>query len=424
MTEVSTLVQQGIAAVKSGRRDEARDLLMQAVELDDHNEQAWLWLSGVAEGIEDQIICLENVLVINPGNTAAERGLRQLRAKFPPAPEPPAPKAEPPAGQRDQTLARETIPASADAAGVVEPESPPPYLDLEDSRTCVYCGAANPAARPDCAVCGRPLDTEDYFISNQPVVAPAAVEVEAPDEVRFVRDFDTRPQGLMSLIASWIAALSFNRRGAYEHEVFSASAGRTVGGIILGGVIIPFLISLVAGILLASSISLNWLAILPPLAATPFVAIPAVIALIVQFYLWAGGLYLVAWAFGGKASFAVHTHLVSVAYAASGLLGSFAFLVGGAILVAMVDVRASGDPSGLGPLALIGPAALGLIIALYTGAMHGQALSAAHRFSWLGGVGVLVLSTVLYGLLIILSVMLVLLLTDLALPDLALPLSR
>jgi hypothetical protein len=364
MTEVSTLVQQGIAAVKSGRRDEARQLLMRAVEMDDHDEQAWLWLSDVADGIEDQIICLENVLVINPASTAAERGLRQLRAKLPPAPEPARPEVEPP---------------------------------------------ADPG--------------EDIALPLQPAAAPVAMEVEAPEEVRFVRDFDTRPQGLMSLIASWIAALSFNRRGAYEHEVFSASAGRTVGGIVLGGVVIPFVVILVAGILLASSISPSWLEVLPPLAATPFVIITAGIALIIQFYLWAGGLYLVAWAFGGKASFAVHTHLVSIAYVASGLLGSFAFLVSGSILMALVDVPASGDLSGVGLGAMIGPAALGLIIALYAVAMHGQALSAAHRFSWLRGVGVLAISALFYSLLMVLAVMLLLLLTDLSLSDLSLPIS-
>lgn len=377
MTEVSAVVQKGIAAVKDGRRNEARELLMRAVELDDHNEQAWLWLSGVAEGIEDQIICLENVLVINPANRAAEHGLHQLRAKLPPAP---------------------VVTVSAD------------LMEEAPSQETFVVGAG--------------LEEGEDQISVRPAVAPTAFEEEPPDEVRFVGDFDARPQGLASLVASWIAALSFNRRGAYEHEVFSASAGRTIGGIVLGGVIIPFLISLVTAIVLASSISPNWLAILPTLAATPFVAIPAVLALIIQFYLWSGVLYVVAWAFGGKASFAVHTHLLSVAYAAASLLGSFVFLVGGALLAALVELPAPGDLAGTGLIAFIGPAVLGLVVALYTLAMHGQALSAAHRFSWLGGVGVLVLSSVLYGLLVVLAVILVLLVTNLTLADLPLPVSR
>jgi hypothetical protein len=376
MTEVSTLVQEGMAAVKGGRQDEARELLMRAVALDDHNEQAWLWLSGVAEGIEDQIICLENVLVINPANSAAERGLRQLRAKLPATPEvsvPLAPMEEEPSHDVFETAS-----------------------DLE----------------PDADL--GPM---------QPATAPPAIEEEAVYEVRFGSDYDTRPQGLMSLVASWIAALSFNRHGAYEHEVFSASAGRTVGGIILGGVIIPFLVGLVATVLLVSSMSPDWFSILPTLAAVPFVAVAAILALIIQFYVWAGSLYVVSWAIGGKASFAVHTHLLSVAYAAASLLGSFAFLVGGALLAALVEIPAGVDLAGAGLVSVIGPAVLGLLVSLYALAMHGQALATAHRISWLGGIGVLVVSSLLYGLLVVLAVMALLLVTNVTLADLPLPVS-
>jgi hypothetical protein len=224
----------------------------------------------------------------------------------------------------------------------------------------------------------------------------------------------------MSLFASWIAALSFNRQGAYEHEIFSASAGRTVGGVVLGGVILPLLIVLVSGILLASSTSANWLAILPTLAATPFVVIPAIFGLIIQFYLWAGGLYLVAWAMGGKASFSVHAQLLSIAYAASSLLGSFAFLVGGAVLAALIKPSEPGNPLGMGIIWLAGLAVLGLIVAVYTLAMHGQALSVAHRFSWLGGIGVLLVSALVYVLLIVLAVLVVLSISNRTLTDLAL----
>jgi hypothetical protein len=362
MTEISALLQEGVAAAKSGRRAQARELLMRAVELDDHNEQAWLWLSGVAEGVEDQIVCLENVLIINPGNAAAERGLRHLRSQLPPAPEPPTFEIETPAEPGVETLSREPDADRVDLASPVE-----------------------------------------------------------SDEVHFVRDYEARPQGLMSLIASWIAALSFNRRGAYEYEIFSSSAGRTIGGIVLGGVIIPLLIGLVTVILLVSSISPNWLAILPPLAATPFVVIPSIIALIVQFYLWAGGLYLVSWVMGGKASFTTHTHLLSIAYAAASLLASFTALVGGALLVALVELPAAGDLSAVPVLALVGPVVLGLMVALTALAMHGQALAVAHRFSWLGGVGVLVLSSFLFGLLVLLAVMLLLLFAGVTLRDLPLP---
>ena len=53
-------------------------MLLLAIELDDHDEQAWLWLSSVVESPADKRVCLENVLAINPDNRAAQKGLRWL----------------------------------------------------------------------------------------------------------------------------------------------------------------------------------------------------------------------------------------------------------------------------------------------------------------------------------------------------------
>jgi tetratricopeptide (TPR) repeat protein len=79
------LLKQGIAAVRAGRQDEARQKLMRVVELDEENEQAWLWLSGVVESNADRRVCLENVLTINPANAAAQKGLRLLDERAPKA---------------------------------------------------------------------------------------------------------------------------------------------------------------------------------------------------------------------------------------------------------------------------------------------------------------------------------------------------
>src|SRR5215217_274429 len=69
------LLEQGISAALTGRREEARALLTQVVEADDCNEQAWLWLSGLVEAPEDMRTCLENVLHLNPDNVKAQQGL-------------------------------------------------------------------------------------------------------------------------------------------------------------------------------------------------------------------------------------------------------------------------------------------------------------------------------------------------------------
>src|SRR3954470_22831729 len=74
-TMTTTLLEQGISAALTGRREEARALLEQVVEADDRNEQAWLWLSGLLEEPEDVRTCLENVLHLNPDNVKAQQGL-------------------------------------------------------------------------------------------------------------------------------------------------------------------------------------------------------------------------------------------------------------------------------------------------------------------------------------------------------------
>jgi tetratricopeptide (TPR) repeat protein len=92
------LLKRGIAAAKGGRREEARQILLHVVELDERNERAWLWLSGVVDAREDRRVCLENVLAINPGNIHAQQGLRHLgqQAVAPPVAEERCPRCQSP----------------------------------------------------------------------------------------------------------------------------------------------------------------------------------------------------------------------------------------------------------------------------------------------------------------------------------------
>ncbi len=78
---VEAMIREGINAYRAGNRDESRTLLLKAVELDEQNEQAWMWLSAVVDTVEDQQTCLENVLSINPNNEKAKQGLRILSQK-------------------------------------------------------------------------------------------------------------------------------------------------------------------------------------------------------------------------------------------------------------------------------------------------------------------------------------------------------
>ncbi len=78
MTNTDTS-EQGIAALQSGHKAEARALLVQALQQDKRNETAWLWLSGAVKTNAERRACLEEVLAINPGNEMAKRGLERLQ---------------------------------------------------------------------------------------------------------------------------------------------------------------------------------------------------------------------------------------------------------------------------------------------------------------------------------------------------------
>lgn len=75
---VDGMVREGVGAYRAGRKEEARTLLMRAVEIDQYNEDAWLWLSAVVETPEEQRTCLENVITINPNNERARQGIQIL----------------------------------------------------------------------------------------------------------------------------------------------------------------------------------------------------------------------------------------------------------------------------------------------------------------------------------------------------------
>ena len=81
--DTSELLRQGIAAAKTGQGGQARGLLLQVIDRDEGNEQAWLWLSSVVESLDDRRLCLENVLAINPNNVYAQAGLRRMEGSLP-----------------------------------------------------------------------------------------------------------------------------------------------------------------------------------------------------------------------------------------------------------------------------------------------------------------------------------------------------
>jgi tetratricopeptide (TPR) repeat protein len=72
------LLQQGITAARAGQKDQARQILQQAVRLEPQNETIWLWLSSVAKDDKERVFCLKQLLAINPQHELALKGLQAL----------------------------------------------------------------------------------------------------------------------------------------------------------------------------------------------------------------------------------------------------------------------------------------------------------------------------------------------------------
>ncbi|MBI1259245.1 MAG: hypothetical protein GC204_17400 [Chloroflexi bacterium] len=105
--DIAELLRKGIEAAREGKREVARGLFEQVVELDEKSEKGWFWLASVVESDEERRICLGNVLHINPNNERAKRALDTLQAQAKSAkPAPPVDQEEVLAGvtRRQLTL--------------------------------------------------------------------------------------------------------------------------------------------------------------------------------------------------------------------------------------------------------------------------------------------------------------------------------
>jgi len=74
-------LEQGIAALKAGQRDEAHRLLAAAIRQTPNNERAWLWMYNASNNDQERQHCLEQALRINPKNEKAKQLLFELQQK-------------------------------------------------------------------------------------------------------------------------------------------------------------------------------------------------------------------------------------------------------------------------------------------------------------------------------------------------------
>jgi hypothetical protein len=183
--DAKRLLAQGMAAAKAGRRSQAYSLLLDAVELDQRNELAWLWLSAVADNPDDQRICLENVLTINPGNAEARGRLLKLQG-----------------AQGTQSVGRQPTTVICPRCGAGNRDF------VRECQACGYafftrcpaCGEFNAVEAQTCDRCGAAL------IPGQPARQPAPAAA-ATNEAAAARS--PAPTALWPVVAFWVSASLF-----------------------------------------------------------------------------------------------------------------------------------------------------------------------------------------------------------------------
>lgn len=227
--DIDRLYREGVAAIRAGDKAAARERLMEVVRLDRTHEQAWLWLSASVDSAEDRVVCLENVLTINPSNEAARRGLEKLGR--------PAPSAAPtPSVPVEPTLSYSAPP---------QPESPPappkeetPILEHGQSRIAEMMSHPREKKRKD----------EDSW--RQSLYDPAATT--GATSARFIKDEPVVNRSLSDLFNTWAAMLIFNtgelrleaKYGSFWHTVINvagASLIQAIGTTIFWAVLITLL---------------------------------------------------------------------------------------------------------------------------------------------------------------------------------------
>jgi tetratricopeptide (TPR) repeat protein len=187
---MDTWLRHGIADAEMGRNTRACERLMKVLEYDEENILAWFWLGKVVESSEEQAICFENVLTLDPEHTEAQEALAEIRRKR----ESRKPYTSLASELLDDAFAERDLIAEitpdvvetqdfaslsegkpgrapVSAASVIledrftelygepeaEPPPPPPKDIFDDIYLCPYCAA--PTRREDrvCRACGNPL---------------------------------------------------------------------------------------------------------------------------------------------------------------------------------------------------------------------------------------------------------------------------
>jgi len=88
------MLQAGRIALHAGKPELAHDILREAAKMQPYDERVWLALLEVLEKDEDKLVCLRNIVSINPMNVQAQRQLNAIESRLESRAPKPAQEAE------------------------------------------------------------------------------------------------------------------------------------------------------------------------------------------------------------------------------------------------------------------------------------------------------------------------------------------
>jgi len=292
--EIERRLEWGIEAAKAGENARARDILVHVVELDQYNEQAWLWLSAVVETVVDKRACLENVLFINPDNAQAALELHHLRQS--------------PRDRSTQTSAFPRLAVSRALAGWVEMEEedredkqPVPSVAASlkpTGQVCSRCGYRNPGWVYVCDRCGADL---------------------RPVDLREIVSAGSRPRGrsFATLLEAWGGVFIFNRLLAFQPEVALASWGRSLTALVMAACFVSVWRAIIAVVPHLTPVTVGSVrqavfgALRCALGTLPSALLLVLNCVPVALLTWLGARLA-----GGRQGFKTHAHLTTVTFSA------------------------------------------------------------------------------------------------------------
>lgn len=160
-------IKRALEMIKAGRKDEAREVLKEALKQDRENAKAWALMFQISSGPQEGAFCLQQVLRLRPGDSWATEMLAKLKSEAPaaaPAPEPPPPAPPKP---------------SAPPARSEQPSQP---LFGERPEPPAEPKPFKPAPRPQAG--SQPASSLDSLFSDStpPAPEPPAPEAASPGD--------------------------------------------------------------------------------------------------------------------------------------------------------------------------------------------------------------------------------------------------